>query len=247
MGTGHNISPMTAEEPAVQSRNPLDWRPLEARQTSRNPEITDPIIEPLWDGSRVLAHFKATPDSPQRGTVMLIDIVGDDVTNDYPEVVAALVDGVYAQDAVIDGVLTYQALAGGEGVSVVPGANISSMGMLMGRPAEVTMERPHDEQDEEKTEMTSDEFAFVALDLLSVDGQPLFDLPLLERKRQLESLIGVSEYARISPYARPPVATWLNSWKSAGFRGVVLKAANSRYRPADAAGKWAIIERINTR
>jgi hypothetical protein len=34
----------------------------------------------------------------------------------------------YAHDAVIDGVLTYQALAGGEGVSVVPGANISSDG-----------------------------------------------------------------------------------------------------------------------
>jgi ATP-dependent DNA ligase len=125
---------MTSEEPAVQSRNPMDWRPLEATQRSRNPEITDPIIEPLWDGPRVLAHFKTTPSDPQRGTVKLIDIVGDDVTDEYPEVVAALVDGVYAQDAVIDGVLTYQALAGGEGVSVVPGANISSACSWAGRP-----------------------------------------------------------------------------------------------------------------
>lgn len=238
---------MTAEEPAVQSRNPLDWRPLEARQKSRNPEISDPIVEPLWDGHRVLAHFKATPNGPERGTVKLIDIVGDDVTDGYPEVVAALIAGVYANDAVIDGVLTYQALAGGEGVSVVPGANISSMGMLMGRPAEVTMERPRDEQTDDRTEMSSDEFAFVAFDLLSIDGQALFDLPLLERKRQLDSLIGVSQYARVTPFARPPVAQWLNSWKSAGFRGVVLKAANSRYRPSDVAGKWAIIERITSR
>jgi ATP-dependent DNA ligase len=238
---------MTSEEPAIQSRNPLDWRPLEATQRNRNPEITDPIVEPLWDGARVLAHFQATPNGPHRGTVKLIDIVGDDVTDEYPEVVAALVDGVYAHDAVIDGVLTYQALAGGEGVSVVPGANISSMGMLMGRPAEVTMERPHDAQTDEAAEPTSEDFAFVAVDLLSIDGQTLFDLPLLERKRQLDGLIGNSEYARVSPFARPPVAQWLNSWKSAGFRGVVLKAANSRYRPADVAGKWAIIERVTAR
>jgi ATP-dependent DNA ligase len=95
--------------------------------------------------------------------------------------------------------------------------------------------------------MDSDEFAFVAIDLLSIDGQALFDLPLLERKRQLDSLIGVSQYARVTPYARPPVAQWLNSWKSAGFRGVVLKAANSRYRPSDVAGKWAVIERVTAR
>jgi ATP-dependent DNA ligase len=247
MVTRHNISAVTAEEPAVQSRDPLDWRPLEATMKNRNPEITDPIIEPLWDGSRVLAHFKSTPGGPQRGTVKLIDTVGDDVTDEYPEVVEALTKGVYSVDAVIDGVLTYQALAGGQGVSVVPGANISNMGMLMGRPAEVTMERPHDPQAEEAAEVTSADFAFVALDLLSVDGQTLFDLPLLERKRQLDSLIGVSEYARVSPFARPPVAQWLNSWKSAGFRGVVLKAANSRYRPADVASKWAIIERISGR
>ena len=238
---------MTAEEPAVQSRNPRDWRPLEVRRTNRTPEITDPIVEPLWDGTRVLAHFKATPDGPRRGTVALIDGVGDDVTGEFPEVVDALVDGVYAVDAVIDGILTYQALAGGEGVSVVADAKTSSMGMLMGRPAEVTIERPHNPQADDAAELGSEDVAFVALDLLAIDGQTLFDLPLLERKRQLEGLIGVSEYARISPYARPPVAQWLNSWKSAGFRGVVLKAANSRYQPSDVAAKWAIIERISGR
>jgi len=237
---------MTDSEPTAQSSDPRDWRPLEARRTNRMPEIKDPIVEPLWQGTRVLAHFTSTPDGPHRGTIALIDTTGDDVTGEFPEVVTALVDGVYARDAVIDGVLTYQALAGGEGVSVVAGANVSSMGMLMGRPAEVTHDRPQ-EPAGEQAEPGSDEVAFVALDLLAVDGQTLFDLPLLERKRQLDGLIVASEYARVSPFARPPVATWFNSWKSAGFAGVVLKAANSRYRPADVAGQWAIIERISQR
>lgn len=242
---------MTAQEPAAQPRDPRQWRPLEARRTTHPPEITDPIVEPLWQGTRVLAHYQATPDGPHRGTIALIDADGEDVTNEFADIVAALVDNVYATDAVIDGILTYQALAGGEGVSVVPSANTSSMGMLMGRPAEVTVERPppdktHSEGEAEQ-DAEDDEVAFVALDLLSVDGQTLFDLPLLERKRQLDSLIAVNEYARVSPFARPPVAQWFNSWKSAGFHGVVLKAANSRYNAADAAGKWAIIERITAR
>ena len=217
----------------------------EARRTNRTPEITDPIVEPLWQGTRVLAHYQATPDGPHRGTIALIDADGMDVTEEFAEVVAALVDSVYAADAVIDGILTYQALAGGEGVSVVQSATTSSMGMLLGRPAEVTVERPHEEHDAAADD-DDDEVAFVALDLLSVDGQTLFDLPLLERKRQLDGLIVNSEYARVSPFARPPVAQWFNSWKSAGFHGVVLKAANSRYNAADAAGKWAIIERISS-
>jgi ATP-dependent DNA ligase len=238
---------MTAEEPAVQPRDPRQWRPLEARRTNRPPEITDPIVEPLWQGTRVLAHYKSTPDGPHRGTIVLIDADGEDVTDEFAEVVAALVDSVYAADAVIDGILTYQALAGGEGVSVVPGANVSSMGMLMGRPAEVTVERPRHEESDAAEDVDDQEVAFVALDLLSVDGQTLFDLPLLERKRQLDGLIANNELARVSPFARPPVAQWFNSWKSAGFHGVVLKAANSRYTATDAAGKWAIIERITAR
>ena len=50
----------------------------------------------------------------------------------------------------------------------------------MGRPAEVSVERPQNSHDA-STDDDDDEVAFVALDLLSVDGQTLFDLPLLER------------------------------------------------------------------
>ena len=129
-------------------------------------------------------------------------------------------------------------------------ADAGALNLPDGVPTEVTVERPPErphEGGEAQQNDDDDEVAFVALDLLSVDGQTLFDLPLLERKRQLDGLIAVNEYARISPFARPPVAQWFNSWKSAGFHGVVLKAANSRYNAADAAGKWAIIERISAR
>ena len=89
--------------------------------------------------------------------------------------------------------------------------------------------------------------AFVALDLLQVDGQSLFEVPLLERKRLLESLVAQSERVRVSVHTRPPVDPWVASWKGAGFRGVMLKAANGRYSPGGYADDWTTITRIHQR
>ena len=216
-----------------------DWRPLDPRPTSRPPAIKDPILEPLWQGLRVLAHYRTAADA-SRGTVELRDQDGDDVSADYPDIVDALKRAITAQEAVIDGVLTDQAMAGGEGVGVVPEAELSPVGMLLGRPAEVTIAASRDRA-------AAGAMAFVALDLLSIDDEPLLDLPLLERKRQLDSVLLVNELARVSPFARPPIAQWLNSWRSAGFRGITMKAANSRYHPADVTREWAIVERISRR
>ena len=231
---------MPTEKPSSLPSDPRQWRPLEARRSGRAPEITDPIVEPFWQGVRVLAHFKSTPDGPHRGTVELIDETGTDVADEFGQAAEALADAVYSDDAVIDGILTDQATASGFGVGVVPAAHVSQMGMLFSRPADVTV-------DPVRGRERSPDVAFVALDLLWLDGEALVDLPLLERKRQLESLIVSNEFARVSPFARPPLAQWLNSWRSAGFAGVVLKAANSRYRQADVSKQWAIVERPSQR
>jgi ATP-dependent DNA ligase len=231
---------MSSDEPAVMPRDPRQWRPLEARSRGRAPTITDPIIEPNWRGLRVLAHFKSTPAGPARATVELVDIDGLDVSAEFEHVVQALVEHVNANDAVLDGVLTDQALAGGLGIGVVPTADLSPVGVFLGRKPEVSVSPP-------RPRATRHDTAFVATDLLAVDGESLFDLPLLERKRQLDGLLLESEYARVSPFARPPLEQWFNSWKSAGFSGVVLKAANSRYRPADVARQWAVVERMGRR
>ena len=50
---------------------------------------------------------------------------------------------------------------------------------------------------------------------------------------------------RISPVARPPLLPWFNSWKAAGLRGVILKAANSRYRPGELTTEWSTVERLS--
>jgi ATP-dependent DNA ligase len=218
--------------------DPLDWRPQVPVVARRSPTVRDPVVEPMWSGTRVIAHFEANEQGRVRRLV-LIDEDGFDVSKDEPEVLDELGRSVLAFDAVIDGILTVQATRGGEGASVIPEAHVTAVGMLLGRDATIDIERPEAER--------PGVVAFVALDLLRLDGQTLFDLPLLERKRLLEGTLKGGDLVRVSPFTRPPAAPWVASWKSAGFRGAMLKGANSRYEPGGESADWAAITRIDSR
>jgi hypothetical protein len=223
------------DQPAVHPRH-RDWRPQNPRPTRRVPPIRDPLLEPWWSGLRVLAHFAAQPPDGGPPRLSLRDEEGDEASDVAPAAAEALRDSVMALDAVIDGVVTRQATLGGVGNSMVIEAQVSNLAFILPTQPDATFRRRAG---------TPRELAFVALDLLSVDGQDLLDLPLLERKRQLESLFVESDLVRLSPVVRPPIRPWLNSWKSAGFRGLLIKAANSRYRPGELTDEWATVERVS--
>ena len=91
------------------------------------------------------------------------------------------------------------------------------------------------------------ERGFVALDLLSLDDTLLLDVPLLERKRLLESIVDAGTLVRTSPIVQPPVDAWVATWKSVGLRGGILKAANSRYVPGGETTEWRVVERLGGR
>jgi bifunctional non-homologous end joining protein LigD len=218
-------------------RDPHEWRPQEPRRSRRRPEIVDPILEPFWQGIRVLAHFNAEPQGGEGPSLELIDQDGDEMSEVAPEAAAALARSIMALEAVVDGILTPQATADPTGTSLVASAHVPSTSFILPHKPEVTHAPPRGHR------ARGDQLAFVALDLLSVDGQPLLDLPLLERKRLLESLFVQGQLVRVSVYTRPPLKPWLSSWQSAGFRGLMMKAANSRYRPGGETSEWVLVER----
>jgi bifunctional non-homologous end joining protein LigD len=133
-------------------------------------------------------------------------------------------------------VLTWEATRPGEGTALVTQSNASVSSLLFSRDVGVEIER----KDEDPHEV----LAFVALDLLRVDGQSLLDLPLLERKRLLESVVAQSERVRVSVHARPPINTWVSSWKAAGLKGAMVKGANSRYVPGSYTREWRTVTKI---
>jgi hypothetical protein len=216
-----------------------DWRPQVIKRGRFVPEIHDPILEPMWTGTRVLAHFRAAEKDDEWGTVTVIDEFGDDASLDAPMAVDHLRRAVMANEAVIDGVITGEATTTGENTAIQLFPTVNPVRkFFLGGTAET------DVKYEPRGPRVRGVPAFVAVDLLSVDDQQILDVPLLERKRVLEGLIDESELVRLSPWVRPPVRPWFNTWRSAGLRGVIMKSSNRRYKPGEETTEWARVERM---
>jgi bifunctional non-homologous end joining protein LigD len=219
---------MPAQRPDVPN-DPLEWRPQRALETRRPVEIRDPLVEPLWSGTRVIVHVNPAG-------VRMLDAFGVDIAPEEPALADAARAALGTDDAVLDAILTDQATRSGEGASIITESRTSMMSLLASRDVNVEITR--------RDTPGTTELALVALDLLMLDGESLLDVPLLERKRLLESVIEQSERVRVSVHARPPVDPWVATWKGAGLRGAILKAANSRYVPGSFSDEWREVTRV---
>jgi ATP-dependent DNA ligase len=221
--------------------DPLDWRPQEPLVTRVSVPIRDPVVEPLWSGERLLVHVDRRDAVSAR--VRMIDRGGIDLAPFDAEVATAIGEATLAEDAILDGVLTSQATRGGVGTAVVPEARRPTasalLGSAAGEPGIAVTRRGSVDTDTQE--------AFVAFDLLHVDGESLLDVPLLERHRLLESVLLQGSLVRVSVLCRPPVDPWVATWQASGLRGGMLKAANGRYVPGDRSPEWRAVTRIASR
>jgi hypothetical protein len=235
---------MADREPLPPPDDPLEWTPMRAYDGRRTFALENPLVEPLWSGTRVLAHVTVTPDADPSTEVRLIEPLGSDVAPELPELTRALGEGVLALDAIIDGIITRQLTLDGVGAAAIPEVRSRPAQMFVRRGLDFDV-HPHGEV--ERTAEADVVDGFVAVDLLRIDGTLLLDVPLLERKRLLESVITPGPLLRISEHVRPPAEPWIATWKSIGLAGGILKAANSRYHPSDDTVEWRLVKRLNRR
>lgn len=209
----------------------LTWQAMRPAVVKTPPSISDPVLEPLWTGARVLAHIN--PGEPR---VRLLDQYGVDMVATMPDLAAMVADAVDADDAIVDAVITPEATRGGVGAAAITEPRTSVTSLVWKQDPGVTVVRrgPLDDAAD----------GFVAVDLLRLDGQSLLDLPLLERKRLLESVIRQSERVRVSVLVRPPVDGWVATWQGAGLRGAMMKGANSRYEVGGRTVEWRTVTRV---
>lgn len=231
-------TPGSVSKPATAAGVPHGWRP-QTFSRGRAQEVADPIIEPLWEDARVLVHV--TADGAR-----LFDADGD-LIDEFPEINAALVEAALASELVIDGYLSRLAAKTSEGAFTgtvrTPTAGDMATQFVIGQRSTKRVELA-----EQQAAMPSPDapVAFVAVDILSIDDQPLLSVPLLERKRVLESALAENALVRLTMFIRPPIGTWFGSWRSLGFRSVAFKGANSRYHPGESNRDW-VIAQIPTR
>jgi bifunctional non-homologous end joining protein LigD len=217
---------------------PQQWRPQQfGRRGFR--AIADPLIEPLWGGVRVLARLDA-------GRVALADEDGIDCTAEFAALAQAIAAAAQADALVLDGYLTVEATQESAGVSL-PRVEVPSAGQTLGQLFIGSHHRPGEGATAQPPRDPNRPIAFVAVDLLSVDGTSLLDIPLLERKRQLEGVLSQGELIRVTPFVRPPAGTFLATWQASGLRRLAYKAANSRYLPGDRNEDWASVSMPETR
>lgn len=218
-----------------------DWRPMAFGDRLAR-DIDDPFYEPLWAGRRVIVEISAGEVSTRETEL-----------GNHPGAIdlrAALAAASLADELVLDGYLLPAPLPGTGDVPVPPvqpgaAAGITAGAMLrqmllggLGRgnggrtiapvlqPVAVSLDGP---------------LAFVAVDLLWLDGQALIDVPLGERKRLLESALADGTLVRRTPSVRPPIERWSGHWLTLGFQEMAVKAANSRYVPGGISEAWTIV------
>jgi bifunctional non-homologous end joining protein LigD len=80
--------------------------------------------------------------------------------------------------------------------------------------------------------------AFVAIDLLELDGEILLDVPFQERRRLLASVVDQAVGVRVSPMVKQPIDGWLAGWRENGFTHYLARHQNSRYRPGEHSDDW---------
>ncbi len=193
-------------------------RLLPQLSTRSNAIITsvDWLFEPAWRGERLLAGIGD-------GQVQLTDRYGEPAGPEFAEAAEVLATTVDAEQALLDGIWTAQPFIGVGSAARHLADAIAEEGLDEELPDPIESERRR---------------AFVAIDLLELDGQPLYDVPYGERRRLLESVIEENVRVRVSPAVRVPIEHWVAAWRVSGFSHYVAKQVNSRYRLGEQNDDW---------
>jgi bifunctional non-homologous end joining protein LigD len=176
------------------------------------------LFEPLWPGTRMIARLAD-------GGVRLNDELGEPMVDDdemaeAPEILAA---AILADQAVVDGIWTMQPFVGDGSPARAWADTLVTEGLADEIPDPLETERRR---------------AFVAVDLVELDGEPLHEIPFQERRRLLESVIDEGIRVRLSPIVKQPLAGWMVGWRANGFTHYIAKHMNSHYRPGERTEDW---------
>ncbi len=216
------------------------WRPQEfgARRAA---DVPDPLVEPLWTGIRLLGFVRD-------GQVSFTDVFGEPIEG-HDDVRAELSAAAAGATILLEAVLTTEPLqspidmAGREQVQA-PKASRALGAMVVGDRGD-RKDRLAEQVDDAQRRMIDNPFvpaALVAVDLLWLDDQSLCDVPLLERRRILESVLTESHLVRVGIFVKPPIDAWLGAWRTFGFSRMAFKGANSRYIPGSKNRDWGIAQ-----
>jgi bifunctional non-homologous end joining protein LigD len=191
---------------------PATLRPMLARPLAEPFDSTDHLFEPSWGGLRAIA-FIGPADAAGTGGVRLIDGDGRDLAASLPEL-AGLAVRIDARSAVLDGEL------------VVVAANGLADADELGRRLSGKSGRP---------------VAFLAFDLLHVDGRSLLSAPLDRRRQQLRRVLRPGDEVVAVPAIAAEGRALYDAAAAQGIAGIMARQRSSPYLPGVRSRLWRFI------
>ena len=189
-----------------------DLRPMIPRPFPEPFDSADHLFEPWWGGERALVYI-GPAELPGTGAVRIVDASGADRTGALPEL-AGLAVRVAARSAVLDGEL----------VVVDPAGRADAAGLAgrlsghAGRPA-----------------------AFLAFDLLVLDGRSLLSQPLHRRRETLRKVLRPGDEVLAVPAIATEGIALFQAAVAQGIAGVLARQRSSPYLPGVRSRLWRYV------
>jgi ATP-dependent DNA ligase len=201
---------MTAVDPDLTFAIPPPVEPMLAKLAEELPVDGDLLFEPKWDGFRAIV-FRGTSD------LFIQSRDSRPLDRYFPELHETLIERL-PPGCVVDGEIV---------IATPHGLDFDALQLRLhpaaSRVAKLAKEQPS---------------AFVAFDLLAVDGTDIRQWPQSERRERLERLLATTTPPLfLTPMTRDrDVATeWLAQFEGAGLDGVMAKPADGTYQPGKRA------------
>jgi ATP-dependent DNA ligase len=193
-------------------RLPATLRPMLARPLAEPFDSTDHLFEPSWGGVRALA-FIGPAEPAGAGDVRIVDGDGRELNGVLAEL-AGLAVRVDARSAILDGEL------------VVVGADGLADAEELGRRLAGERGRP---------------VAFLAFDLLHLDGRPLLSAPLDRRRQALRRVLRPGDEVVAVPAIAGEGRALYDAAAAQGIAGIMARQRSSPYLPGIRSRLWRFI------
>jgi bifunctional non-homologous end joining protein LigD len=195
---------------------PPTYEPMMAVLTGQPFDDDEWLFEVKWDGHRCLANLGQATRLTSR--------TRRDMTAQFPELID-LHRQLAARNAVVDGEI-----------------------VALDREGRPSFERMQDRFHRAPEELVRNRgkvpVQFLAFDLLWLDGAPLLDLPLVERRARLEEVLVETRDVRLSQVVEGAGNDVFEQVKRLGLEGIVAKRAASPYRPGSRSPDWRKIKAL---
>jgi len=191
---------------------PDGLRPMLPRTMAEPFDSTAHIFEPAWGGTRALA-FIGPADRPGDGDVRIADGEGRDVGSALPELLGMAVR-LDARSAVLDGELVAVDDAG----RADPAELARRIAGALGRPV-----------------------AYLAFDLLHLDGRSLLSVPLHKRRDLLRRVLHPGDEVLAVPAIAAEGRALHAAAASQGIAGVLARQRTSPYLSGTTSRLWRFI------